>query len=219
MKTSELFIKELSYIKNDTLRKIVIDTLDASPKCIQVIPASSSKKYHPEYAVIIGKENNDGSVEIGGLMRHVKAAVGIAHCQIETDIFECIALESYTQNEREMYADCAYASLILHDCCKPDDTPKHGTRFDHPLLAAKLFKDIATKYITKENLEYMKTVIPLIYKAIASHMGQFNTAPYAKGITLPRPETAFEWFVHQCDYLASRKFLIFDFDVYNEVKR
>ena len=208
MSIAEYFLKELSYIKNDTLRLIVIDTLNASPKCIINIPASSSGRYHPQY-----------SLGDGGLMRHVKAAVGIAHCQIETDIFECIALEYYTQDEREMYADCAYASLILHDCCKPDDTPKHGTKFDHPLLAAKLFKDIATKYITKENLEYMKTVIPLIYKAIASHMGQFNTAPYAKGITLPRPETTFEWFVHQCDYLASRKFLIFDFDVYNEVKR
>lgn len=209
MKTSDYFTRELSYIKNDTLRKIVVDTLDVSPKCIVSIPASSSGRYHPQY-----------SLGEGGLMRHVKAAVGIAHCQIETDIFECLGIDdSYTNDELNMYKDAAYAALILHDCCKPDDTPKHGTRFDHPLLAAKLFKEVATKYITKENMEYMKVVIPLIYRAIASHMGQFTTAPYAKGVTLPRPNTAFEWFVHQCDYLASRKFLLFDFDVYNDVKR
>ena len=208
MKVSEHFIRELSYIKNDKLRQIVSDTLDASPECIVEIPASSSGRYHPAY-----------SLGDGGLMRHVKAAVGIAHCQIETDIFECLALETYLQSELEMYADAAYAALILHDCCKPDDTPKHGTKFDHPLMAAKLFKEIATKHITKENMEYMKKVVPIIYKAIASHMGQWNTAPYAKGVTLPEPNTAFEWFVHQCDYLASRKFLIFDFDVYNGVKR
>lgn len=209
LKVSEYFIKELGYIKNDTLRQIVIDTLDASPACIVEIPASSSGRYHPAY-----------SLGEGGLMRHVKAAVGIAHCQIETDIFQCLGIDSaYTRDELSMYEDAVYAALILHDCCKPDDTPKHGTRFDHPLLAAKLFKDVATKYITKENLEYMKTIIPMIYKAIASHMGQWVSASYAKDVTLPKPETAFEWFVHQCDYLASRKFLLFDFDVYNEVKR
>lgn len=209
MKTSDYFTRELSYIKNDTLRLIVIDTLNESPKCIVSIPASSSGRYHPQY-----------SLGEGGLMRHVKAAVGIAYCQIETDIFECLGIDGcYTNDELNMYQDAAYAALILHDCCKPDDTPKHGTRFDHPLLAAKLFKEVATKYITKENMEYMKVVIPLIYRAIASHMGQFTTAPYAKGVTLPRPNTAFEWFVHQCDYLASRKFLLFDFDVYNDVKR
>lgn len=210
MKVSEHFIRELSYIKNDKLREIVSDTLDASPECIVEIPASSSGKYHPAY-----------SLGEGGLMRHVKAAVGIAHCQIETDIFQCFGIDDAidTQEELIIYADSAYAALILHDCCKPDDSPKHGTKFDHPLMAAKLFKEIATKHITKDNMEYMKIVIPMIYKAIASHMGQWNTAPYAKGITLPRPNTAFEWFVHQCDYLASRKFLIFDFDVYNGVKR
>lgn len=210
MKVSEHFIKELSYIKNDTLRQIVIDTLDASPACIVEIPASSSGRYHPAY-----------SLGEGGLMRHVKAAVGIAYCQIETDIFQCLGIDNAidTLEELNMYADCAYASLILHDCCKPDDSPKHGTRFDHPLMAAKLFKEVATKYITKSNLEYMKVVVPLVYGAIASHMGQWVSAPYAKGVTLPRPNTAFEWFVHQCDYLASRKFLIFDFDVYNGVKR
>lgn len=210
MKTSDYFTKELSYIKNDTLRKIVVDTLDVSPKCIVSIPASSSGRYHPKY-----------SLGEGGLMRHVKAAVGIAHCQIETDIFPCFGINDtyYTNDELDIYKDAAYAALILHDCCKPDDTPKHGTRFDHPLMAAKLFKEVATKYITKGNIEYMKKVIPLIFKAIASHMGQWDTAPYAKGIILPRPETSFEWFVHQCDYLASRKFLLFDFDVYNEVKR
>lgn len=210
MKVSEYFIKELGYIKNDTLRQIVIDTLDSSPECIVSIPASSSGRYHPSY-----------SLGEGGLMRHVKAAVGIAHCQIETDIFKCFGIDDAldTQEELTMYADAAYASLILHDCCKPDDSPKHGTRFDHPLVAAKLFKEVATKYIKKENMDYMKSVIPMIYKAIASHMGQFTTAPYAKNIILPRPNTAFEWFIHQCDYLASRKFLIFDFDIYNGVKR
>ena len=39
-------------------------------------------------------------------------------------------------------------------------------------------------------------------------------APYAKGVVLPTPQCGIERFVHICDYLASRKFLIFDFDFF-----
>ena len=220
MNVHEYFEKELNYIKNDTLRCIVADTLDASPECIVHIPASSSGRYHPVY-----------SLGDGGLMRHVKAAVGIAHCMIETDIFKNLMNDDIQRTKFpveenvvyddvvQIFSDAAYAAIILHDCRKPDDTEKHGTRFDHPILAAKLFKEIAAKYITKDNMEYMKKVIPMVHGCIASHMGSWNTAPYAKGVVLPKPQTSIEHFVHVCDYLASRKFLIFDFDVYNEVKR
>lgn len=162
MKTSELFTKEIGYISDETLKKIVVDTLDASPECIQTIPASSSGKYHPVY-----------SLGDGGLVRHVRAAVGIAHSMIETDIFKNIALGVGADDYETImiYKDVAYAALILHDCMKPDDTPKHGTRFDHPLLAATLFKNTAAKYVTNENMNYMKVIIPLIHSCIASHMG------------------------------------------------
>lgn len=206
METHEYFEKEIEYIKNESLRNIVKDTLDVSPECIVHIPASSSGRYHPSY-----------SLGEGGLMRHVKAAVGIAHSMIDTYIFKNIVLCVGADNDEiiEMYKDIAYAALILHDCCKPDDTEKHSTRFDHPLLAANMFKETARKYITNENIQYMKKVVPMVYTCIASHMGEWNTAPYAKGIVLPKPKIGIEHFVHLCDYLASRKFLIFDFDKYD----
>lgn len=210
MKTSDYFKNELNYIKNDELRAIVVDTLDASPECIVEIPASSSGKYHPQY-----------SLGVGGLMRHIKAAVGIAHCMIENDIFTNMVMSKEDKEaedfaeKRQIYSDIAYASLILHDCKKPDDTEKHSTRFDHPLLAAKLFKDVAKKHITQDNMGYMQFAITGVYRCIASHMGQYNTAPYAKGIVLPKPNSGIEHFVHMADYLASRKFLIFDFEVFN----
>ena len=217
MNTSALFENELNYIQNDLLREIVKDTLDCAPKCIQIIPASSSKKYHPEYAVITGSINNNGDVYEGGLMRHIKAAVGIAHCMLQTDIFKNMLFGTGADYYESIvyYKDAVYASLILHDCMKPDDTEKHNTRFDHPLLAAKLFKKTVSKHINKENVDYLKEVAPMIYNAIASHMGQFNTASYAKDIELPKPRSVVDQFVHMCDYLASRKFLIFDFENYH----
>ena len=101
---------------------------------------------------------------------------------------------------------------------KPDDSPKHSTVFDHPLKAANLFKETAKKYITKENMNYMKVVIPLVHSSIASHMGQWTTAPYAKGIVLPKPKLGIEQFVHLCDYIVSRKFIDFNFEVYDGMK-
>lgn len=207
MKTSELFDKELKLIKNKHMRNIVSFTLDASPECIQTIPASSSGRYHPEY-----------SLGDGGLTRHIKATVGIAWSLIQSDVLKGLLIDN-PHHYDYTYEDIVYASLILHDCCKPDDTPKHSTRFDHPLIGANLFNKVAMEYITKnkiskDDMEYFKIAIPRIFNCIKSHMGKYNTAPYAKGIELPKPKNNLEWFVHSCDLLSSKKYLEFDFDKY-----
>lgn len=202
MKTSELFEKEINYIKSEKLRKVVAEVLDIAPVCIQHIPASSTGKYHPTY-----------SLGEGGLVRHVKAAVGIAHSIMDTDIFKEMVLGKY-RDDRDINPtyrkDCVYAALILHDCFKPDDDENHRTRFDHPLIAAENFKRVAEAH----HLGKWQTM--LISEAIASHMGQWNTSSYAKGYLLPTPQTRLESFVHMCDYLASRKFLQFNFDEYEK---
>lgn len=207
MKTSELFEKEINLIKNEHLRNIVTNTLNASPECIQVIPASSSRKYHPEY-----------SLGDGGLARHIKATVGIAWSMIESDVLKGL-LNSNSTHYSDMYEDVVYASLILHDCCKPDDTPKHSTRFDHPLIGAELFVKTFKEYIkdvtlNESDMDYFKITIPLISQCIKSHMGKYTTAPYAKGIILPKPKNNLEWFVHLCDLLSSKKYIEFDFEKY-----
>lgn len=51
MKNSEYFKKEIQYIKYPIIRNIVIKTLDNSKEYIVHIPASSSGKYHPSYAL------------------------------------------------------------------------------------------------------------------------------------------------------------------------
>lgn len=216
MKNSNYFINEIEYIQNDLLKNIVIDVLDNSPECIVHIPASSSGKYHPKY-----------SLGEGGLMRHIIASVGIANSLIKTDIFKNIV---FGINEKDtfdyfgiskiydIYSDIAYVSLILHDCCKPDNTVNHNTKFEHPIIAADLFYKIAENYKNESNKEYLNQITPIIYNCIASHMGEWNVSKYKKDVVLPKPKNGIEQFVHLCDYLASRKFLIFDFDIYNELR-
>lgn len=206
MKTSELFKKEISYISNETLQNIVRDVLDAAPKCIQIIPESNSEEFNPK-----------ADLGEGGLVHHVRAVTAIAKDMIDTDIFKNMALGVGADDYETIiiYADIALAACILHDCMKSNNNPKHNTVFDHPLKAANLFKETAKKYITKENMDYMKVVVPLVHSCIASHMGQFNTSPHVKDIVLPKPKLGIEQFVHLCDYIASRKFLDFNFEVYN----
>lgn len=216
MNTSKIFEKEIGFIQNLTIQDIVKDTLDSAPACIQIISASSTMKYHPAADVIIGEFNKDGTVTTGGLVNHIKTVTGICKCLIETEIFDNTVVMNDIEHKQAL-KDSALAACILHDCCKPDDTPKHYTKFDHPVLAAKLFKNSAMKYINENNNDYMKLVIPWIYGAIASHMGEWNTATYAKGIILPKPKTPLEEFVHMCDYISSRKFINFDYTKFNEV--
>ena len=210
MKASEIFSQEIGYIVNRDLRNIVRDTLDSAPECITTIPASSTGKYHAQY-----------SLGNGGLTRHVKSVVSIAHDLMKTDIFINFMFDFPEEIDIEQlikYKDIVYASTIIHDCCKPDDSPSHYTKFDHPLLASELFKKCAVPYINKSNNAYMKEVVTAVYNCVASHMGEWNTANYAKGIVLPKPSNKLEEWVHMCDYLGSRKYIEFNFDAWNEVK-
>lgn len=50
---------------------------------------------------------------------------------------------------------------------------------------------------------------------IASHMGQWNTDYKSGKEILPKPSSPLQKFVHQCDYLASRKYLEVNFNVIN----
>ena len=62
----EVFEQELKYLKTDKVRKACEVMIEKLPDYFFEIPASSTGKYHPEYAT--GK---------GGLLRHTKAAVRI----------------------------------------------------------------------------------------------------------------------------------------------
>lgn len=206
MRTSDCFKKEIDYIKNDFLKEITIKVLDSAPECIQTIPASSSGKYHPK-----------ADLGEGGLVRHIRTVTALAYSLINTDIFKNFIfghLSIVKEDILDIYKDCVIVSCLLHDCMKPDDTPEHRTLFDHPLRAAKLFEDVITENAENYDKNYIDMIYPMIYTCIASHMGEFNKVAYINGVVLPKPMDNLTEFVHMCDYVASRKFFDFNFDVY-----
>lgn len=194
MQNSETFTTELSYIVNDNLRIFISQCLDGLPDYFRHIGASTSGKYHPAYT--LGE---------GGLVRHTKAAVGIAKELIRAELPFADILD-------DLDTDVVYSALLLHDglkCGMWEDK----TAFDHPILMSEYIKD---KSIELNYLNCDCYIIKSICRCVESHMGKWNTnSDY--NFELPTPQTGLQQLVHLCDYIASRKNIEYKFDIEGSV--
>ena len=181
MEKINYFKRELSYIRNDKIRRSCETMISLLPNYFFEIPASSTGKYHPEFS--LGER---------GLVRHVKAAVKIAKDLMDDPCFG----NKYTSDER----DLMIMTLILHDGLKSGLVHNRYTQFDHPTLIKNYIIE------NKDKLELTNDEVVFVGKAIESHMGPWNK-DYNGNEVLPVPKTKYENFVHMCDYLASRKYL------------
>ena len=187
----EIFNTELSYIKDDKIRKSTEIILDMLPDYFYQIPASSTGKYHPEF-----------SLGEGGLVRHVKVAVRLAKELLDNP---CIG-DKYTNKEK----DVMIMALILHDGLKSGYEYNRYTQANHPTL----IKDFVNS--NKDKILLTDEELVLFSKVVESHMGSWNTDYEGREI-LPKPKTKYENFVHMCDFLSSKKFLNVNF-VDNEIE-
>ena len=186
---SDMFLKELNYIKDENIKKSTKVLLDMLPDYFYNIAASSTGKYHPTFS--LGDK---------GLVRHVKASVRIA-----IELFNDESIHKFSSIEQ----DLILMSLILHDGLKKGLVESDYTSFNHPVIMAKFICD------NKDKLFLSDEYLMIITNAISSHMGPWNTDKI--GNTLPLPSTALERFVHMCDYLSSRRFLDIKF-INNEIE-
>ncbi len=188
---SDLFKRELEYIKSDRIRKNATTMIELLPDYFFEVPAASTGKYHPKYA--------QGE---GGLLRHTKAAVRFAKEILDNPSFK----EDFTDDER----DIMIMALILHDGLKLGKEKERYTKFDHPILIANYIEE------NKEKLSLSEEELNLITSVIKTHMGPWTTDYFGNEV-LKKPETKYEKFVHLCDYLASRKCFILEFDDNNNI--
>lgn len=187
----ELFLDELGYIKDEELGESLLKIINILPDYWLEEAASSTGKYHPEYA--LGK---------GGLLRHSKAAMRIGY-ELLAD--PCIG-DKYTSHEK----DLMLMALLVHDGLKLGRPKEKYTRFDHPILMANYILDNQKEVgLTKEDAIF-------IADAIKTHMGPWTT-DYNGNEVLEKPKTKYQNFVHMCDYLASRKCLLVPFDEENNI--
>lgn len=185
MNKTELLRPELELIKDHAIRHFAEKAVEIIPDYIFTIPASSTGKYHPSYA--LGE---------GGLLRHIKAA-----CRIAAALFRNDTVTSKFSDDQK---DIIIVALILHDGVKSGIDKQTYTVEGHAALMAKYLKETMTS-------ERFDNILDRVCPLIASHMGQWNTDRDGN-VHSPLPVTAEERFVHMCDYLASRKFIEINFD-------
>lgn len=184
---TEAFKTELTYILNPAYRTFAESAIESLPDYFFKVAASSTGKYHPSY--VLGD---------GGLLRHTKAAVGIA-----VELFRMESLK-YSDDEK----DLIIISLILHDGFKHGETEERYTRADHPVVCKQQIE-------TNEKLHSLidENSLQTIVSNIETHMGFFNKDYKTGKEILPTPKTKMQHLTHLCDYLASRKCLEFNFDI------
>lgn len=191
MKNEEYFLKELTYIKDKRVKESLIYMINKLPDYFFMVEASSTGKYHPEYA--LGE---------GGLLRHTKAAVRIGYELLSDPAIG----DKYTDIEK----DLMLMGLILHDGLKKGKKESKYTLFNHPILMANYIEE------EKDNLSINDLERKLVMDVIKTHMGPWTT-DYDGNEVLEKPKTKYQNFVHMCDYLASRKCILLPFDNENNI--
>ena len=119
MNKLKYFKKEISYIKDESKKRDLEYLINLLPDYFFTIPASSSGKYHPKFALT----NN-------GLVKHTKVAVRIA-----IDLFETI--NNFSDNDK----DLIIIALIMHDGLKKGKEEGTGTKHEHPLLVSQMIME------------------------------------------------------------------------------
>ena len=174
MNKIEYFNKEYSYIKDNKKREDLKLLVNELPDYFFDIPASSTGKYHPDFA----KSEH-------GLVKHTKVAVRFAK-----ELLDNPGLNNFCDNEK----DIIIMAIVLHDGCKSGRVKEKYTRFDHPLVVCELIKESRSKLsLTDEEFN-------LLIRVISSHMGIWNK-DYNGNEVLPIPKDKYQRFVHMCDYL------------------
>ena len=191
MEREEMFLDELSYISDENLGDCLLNIINMLPDYWFSEPASSTGKYHPEYAL------GDG-----GLLRHSKAAMRIGYELLSNPAIG----DKYTDREK----DLMLMALLIHDGLKLGIPKEKYTRFDHPILMGSFILDNKDKIgLSLKDAEFIDEVIK-------THMGPW-TSDYNGNEVLERPRTKYQNFVHMCDFLASRKCLLVPFDENNNI--
>lgn len=140
------FNEELNLIQNEDLREKVCQFLtEKVPDYFFTVPASSSGKYHPDFA--------KGE---GGLVRHTQMAVAV--------LMELFRVEFCSQDTM----DCMIAACILHDTFKHSYADCGSTLITHPTIAS----DEWMKFVGEENSDVER--YRLVYYCILKHMGQWG---------------------------------------------
>ena len=159
MNKVEMLKTELNYIRSDRIRRSAEAFVNMLPDYFFTTAASSTGKYHPDFA----------SGE-GGLLRHSKVAAYILN-----EIIHFFKIKQYF--------DMLRFAILVHDGFKHGVKEEQYTKHEHPLICATCIRAAKDKMeLTDDEVEYVAT-------AIESHMGEWNKSNYSNiELALPTSE-------------------------------
>jgi len=181
-----LFREELNFIRSRRIRMFTKSALGLFPEYFFHIPASSSGRYHPKYA--LGE---------GGLVRHTKAAVRIAVRLARMNQFELTSYE----------LDIVTSALILHDGCKSGLKNSGYTKTEHPLICRIFLENNIDDIPDDEILNCIE------HHMSQWNLKKSGKPAVYMGYELTDAESKLEKFTALCDYIAAQKFLECNFKV------
>ena len=177
----EIFDQVLESFENDDIKDFAVRVIDNAPEYWHSVAASSTGKYHPQYAL-----------GTGGLVRHTIALVRFLNHMFGVESIG----SQFTSRERDLLRVAGIAHDMMKSGTQEEYEKSKWTKFNHPLLAARMIYDM--EGLTQEERKF-------ISMAISSHMGQWNTDKRHPDIVLPKPQDKYQIILHLADYLASRK--------------
>ena len=178
----------LNTFESEEYKKTAELVIENAPVYWSHVPASSSGKYHPQYAL------GDG-----GLLRHTMALIRFLNFMFEV---ESVASQ-FTSRERDLLRIAGLAHDMWKSGVQEDYEKSKWTRFDHPLIAAE--KIVEMNEMPEDDKIFIRNVI-------STHMGQWNKDKRYPDIILPKPKDKYQIILHLADYLASRKDIDMKFD-------
>jgi len=178
------FEEAIATLENEDMKHLTEELIKIIPPYFFEVPASSTGKYHPAYAL--------GN---GGLYRHTMAVVKFLNYFFEIDCFK----NRWDSRGRDKMRIAA----IMHDTFKSGTQKEYEfskyTKHEHPLIASRhIIEKMTGRGIVPD--EEIKEIAEIV----SSHMGQWRTSPRSN-VVLPEPKGKSQIMLHLADYLASRK--------------
>ena len=174
----EVFKGLLNKFETDEIRDYCTDMIKEIPDYIFTIPSSTSFKYH-----------NKTQCQPHGQIFHILMFAEVMNY--------VLGLEYVKEKTNERQRDCLRCTPIFHDAIKCGLNGSQYTVHEHPMLAGEWVRNTSVEHdVDADTKAY-------IARLCESHSGEWTSTKRSKTV-LPKPENDEQFFVHMCDYLASR---------------
>lgn len=168
----------LNKFETDEIRDYCADMIKEIPDYIFTIPSSTSFKYH-----------NKTQCQPHGQIFHILMFAEVMNY--------VLGLEYVKEKTNERQRDCLRCTPIFHDAIKCGLNGSQYTVHEHPMLAGEWVRNTSVEHDVDTDTKVY------IARLCESHSGEWTSTKRSKTV-LPKPENDEQFFVHMCDYLASR---------------